>query len=407
MQQPPTSIPNDSIAGSLPQGRITEDFLPHIVGARAKYVIHAPFGESYFTNIYKEDGIIAVTKTGFGRGGGSTETDQHRVKNGLVEQGVPDGAGGTDWLTSLKLGAGVGSQWQTDLGGGQTMQYKVTSFERRKLAVDGKEHATVTITEIIGASPPIPPQEFHCVYARSIGLLSKEGFINGKSVSKWELVSLDLPNDWEKYVTATDDGRVPADRTPGTKNKKRGETPTNQDYTPAIAKPTVEKQKPNDADSLATVDNSDNATKPDGGDFRESDQPKPTKQPPQPTEQPKAADADDPKSVSLTGTWKNASGVKVKITDDGTSIKIQVGETHTLVSLMGSLTRTEKPDAFEGTVKIIPKADHKRTPLNIPVKATLLNPNELQLTYGHWPSFNKKGIRQIEDTRAEDTLRRN
>ena len=137
----------------------------------------------------------------------------------------------------------------------------------------------------------------------------------------------------------------------------------------------------------------------------------PTEKQPLPKSQPPAThDATSEKSktpatVSLTGTWKNTGGVQVKITDDGKSIKLQVGETPTLVSLNGSLTRT-KNDVFEGTVQIIPKADRKRTPLNIPVRATLLNPDELHLVYAHWPTFNRKGIRQIEDTKADDSIKR-
>ncbi len=121
---------------------------------------------------------------------------------------------------------------------------------------------------------------------------------------------------------------------------------------------------------------------------------------------PKAANADAPKTTSLTGTWKNARGVQVKITDDGKSIKLQTGETAALASLSGSLIRAEKPDVFEGTVRIVPKADRNRTPLNIPVKATLVSPDELHIIYAHWPTFNRKGIRQIEDMKAEDNITR-
>ena len=39
-------------------------------------------------------------------------------------------------------------------------------------------------------------------------------------------------------------------------------------------------------------------------------------------------------------------------------------------------------------------------------KATLLNPDELHLVYAHWPTFNRKGIRQIEDTKADDSIKR-
>ena len=123
-------------------------------------------------------------------------------------------------------------------------------------------------------------------------------------------------------------------------------------------------------------------------------------------QKPKAADTAPPKTATLTGIWKNAGGVQVKITDDGKSLNLQVGETPSLVSLSGSLSRTEKGDIFEGTVRIIPKADRNRTPLNIPVKATLLNKDELHLVYAHWPTFNRKGIRQIEDTKAEDSIKR-
>ena len=112
-----------------------------------------------------------------------------------------------------------------------------------------------------------------------------------------------------------------------------------------------------------------------------------------------------PKTTSLAGTWTNTGGVQVKITDDGKSIRLQAGETPALVSLNGTLTRT-KTDVFEGTVRVIARADRSRSSINVQAKATLVNPDELHITYAHWPTFNKKGIRQAEDTMGEDTIKR-
>ena len=177
----------------------------------------------------------------------------------------------------------------------------------------------------------------------------------------------------------------------------------NEDNPLLTAHPTVEEQKQNYVENLVTAENADNTTKPDEIDSGKSISKSNTPE----LSEPKLVDNNVPKTILLTGTWKNAGGVQVKMTDDGNSIKLQVGETQNLVSLNGSLTRTEKADVFEGTVQIIPKADRRHTPLNIPVKATLLNPDELQLTYTRWPTFNRNGIRQSADTRSVDNIKRN
>jgi len=237
-----------------------------------------------------------------------------------------------------------------------------------------------------------------------------------KNLARSDVPKPSTPDMATKLKKVQDDVRLARDRAKSIKTtalatiKEAHAKIQNEVRFPPTAKP-AKQEKRNGADSPATADTSDNATKPDEGDSDEvmpkSDQPKPTEKPPQATERSKPLDADAQKTASLTGTWKNTGGVQVNITDDGKSIKLQVGETPTLVSLNGSLTRTEKADVLDGTVQIISKADRKRTLINIPVKATLLNPNELHLVYDHWPTYNRMGVRQFEDTKAVDHIKRN
>jgi len=70
------------------------------------------------------------------------------------------------------------------------------------------------------------------------------------------------------------------------------------------------------------------------------------------------------------------------------------------------VTRKEGSDSFDGSVQIVHKADRRRKPIEIPVKATLINHDELQITYLRWPTFNHNGIRQSEDTKTTDSIKR-
>ena len=175
------------IANLTAGGGITEDYLPHKVGARCQYEVHGDGVEMLFTYVFRENGVTDIDShmvvSGYG-GSFPKSTEQRRVAHGFIEVGRLQEGVGTVWQPELKLGAVVGDQWEKRVESGVTVRYKVTAFGLCTLNRDGKEHRTVTVVWTLDGPPAF---ECHCVYAENIGLLAKECFVGGKLVAKWNL----------------------------------------------------------------------------------------------------------------------------------------------------------------------------------------------------------------------------
>jgi len=165
--------------------KITEDYLPHKVGARCHYHVHGDVLDIRFTYIFRDNGVFNIDTTSLnGRfAGNRRKTEQRRVSGNFVEVSLTQETSEVEWHPVLKLGATVGDQWERALNGA-TLRYKVTSFGKLKLKTDGRERQTVTITETMSEQPPM---ENHCVYAKGIGLVTKECYQGSQLVSTWTL----------------------------------------------------------------------------------------------------------------------------------------------------------------------------------------------------------------------------
>jgi hypothetical protein len=162
--------------------RITADFLPHKVGARATYAIEMPgVGTAKHLHIYEAGGVIDRTVESIAGRFINQPSNNHRRREsgGFVEViDVKDTSGIVQHC--LKLNATVGDNWTRGV-----QAFTVESFSTYTIQYDHKPRQCVVIRE------DNPVATLYDTFVMGIGLVKREGHVNdanGNPISvSWQL----------------------------------------------------------------------------------------------------------------------------------------------------------------------------------------------------------------------------